>query len=318
VLGYASIGTAQAQSRLKLSHGRARKGKTSVKPAASQSPLPEGEIIGQRIIFLDGSAIKVDEVWKQDRDFWYRAAGVAQRIERPIRVIDPIRAEAPKESNQNLEPIDLEPAKPATSESFLIVLKGGARVQVDEITETDDGAWYRRGNLSIFLERDRIARIERESTGSKRGGWNERGWTSGNARIDELIRLNGERFGVDPYLVFCVIEHESHFNTRAVSPKGARGLMQLMPSTASRFGVRRSFDPAENIFGGTQYLKELLQMFGGRLDLALAGYNAGEGKVLKYGRNVPPYQETREYVRRITRRYGVATRNTGEKSASPQ
>jgi soluble lytic murein transglycosylase-like protein len=95
--------------------------------------------------------------------------------------------------------------------------------------------------------------------------------------------------------------------------------MQLMPGTAARFGVRNAFDPAQNISGGTQYLKELLKMFGGRIDLALASYNAGEGAVLKYGRTIPPYRETREYVRRITRRYGTETKDSQERrSQSPQ
>jgi soluble lytic murein transglycosylase-like protein len=105
-------------------------------------------------------------------------------------------------------------------------------------------------------------------------------------------------------LVFLVIEQESHFRPGVVSPKGARGLMQLMPGTAQRFGVKRPFDPAENIRGGTQYLKQLLEMFGGRVDLALASYNAGEGRVIEYGHQVPPFRETREYVKRISRRYG--------------
>ena len=80
--------------------------------------------------------------------------------------------------------------------------------------------------------------------------------------------------------------------------------MQLMPGTGARFGVRRFFDPHENIAGGTRYLKELLQSFGGRVDLVLASYNAGEGAVIKYGRTVPPYRETRDYVKRISARYG--------------
>jgi soluble lytic murein transglycosylase-like protein len=140
--------------------------------------------------------------------------------------------------------------------------------------------------------------------GNTRGGWLARGWTSGDAGIDQLIRHNGERFGVDPYLVFCVMEQESQFHQRAVSPKGARGLMQLMPSTGARFGVRRFFDPAENIAGGTRYLKELLDRFNGRVDLVLASYNAGEGAVERYGRAVPPFSETRTYVKRISARYG--------------
>jgi soluble lytic murein transglycosylase-like protein len=96
--------------------------------------------------------------------------------------------------------------------------------------------------------------------------------------------------------------------------------MQLMSGTASRFGVRRPFDPAENIFGGTQYLKELLKMFSGRIDLALASYNAGEGAVLKYGGKVPPYRETREYVNKITRRYGIDPKKDSQekRSVSPQ
>jgi hypothetical protein len=96
---------------------------------------------------------------------------------------------------------------------------------------------------------------------------------------------------------------ESNFNPRAVSPKGARGLMQLMPGTARRFGVRDSFDPHENIRGGTTYLSELLSMFDGDLVRTLAAYNAGEGAVQRY-RGVPPYRETQEYVRRTMLVYG--------------
>jgi soluble lytic murein transglycosylase-like protein len=128
-------------------------------------------------------------------------------------------------------------------------------------------------------------------------------WTTGNARIDTLIRQAGARYGVDPYLVYCVINQESGFRTTALSPKGAQGLMQLMPGTAARYGVTNVFDPVQNIIGGTRYLKDLLQLFHGRIDLVLAGYNAGEGAVMKYGQTIPPYKETRDYVRLITRRY---------------
>jgi soluble lytic murein transglycosylase-like protein len=198
-------------------------------------------------------------------------------------------------------------SKPLTVEAtpnIWIHLVGGARFRVDEVQETSDGAWYTRANLSIFMERDRIARIERELPGAVNGGSRNRDWTSGNGWIDGLIKNNGERYGLDPYLIFLVIEQESHFRQRAVSPKGARGLMQLMPGTARRLGVRDSFDPAQNIMGGSRYLKELMNMFGGRVDLVLASYNAGEGAVMKYGRAVPPYRETRDYVKKITKRYG--------------
>ncbi len=128
-------------------------------------------------------------------------------------------------------------------------------------------------------------------------------WTTGNKGIDNLIRLNGQRYGVDPYLIYCVIRQESGFRTGATSPVGAMGLMQLMPGTAARYGVTNPYDPAQSIMGGTRYLANLLRLFGGRVDLALAGYNAGEGAVMKYGRRVPPYAETQNYVRTIGARY---------------
>jgi soluble lytic murein transglycosylase-like protein len=95
------------------------------------------------------------------------------------------------------------------------------------------------------------------------------------------------------------------------------GLMQLMPGTARRLGVRRPFDPAENIRAGTQYMRELMSLFGGKVDLVLASYNAGEGAVLKYGRNVPPYRETRDYVKTIGKRYGLTGRQPGEGNEVP-
>jgi soluble lytic murein transglycosylase-like protein len=118
-----------------------------------------------------------------------------------------------------------------------------------------------------------------------------------------LIRENGSRYGVDPYLVYCVIRQESSFSSTALSVKGAQGLMQLMPGTAVRYGVTNANDPTQNIRGGTRYLKDLLQLFHGRIDLVLAGYNAGEGAVIKYGQTIPPYKETRDYVRLISKRY---------------
>jgi soluble lytic murein transglycosylase-like protein len=128
-------------------------------------------------------------------------------------------------------------------------------------------------------------------------------WTTGNKSIDNLIRLNGNRYGVDPYLIYCVIRQESGFRTGATSSVGAMGLMQLMPGTAARYGVTNAYDPAQSIRGGTRYLADLLRLFRGRVDLALAGYNAGEGAVMKYGNRVPPYRETQNYVRTIGTRY---------------
>lgn len=129
-------------------------------------------------------------------------------------------------------------------------------------------------------------------------------WTTGNSRIDGLIRFYGNQHGVDPYLIYCLMSQESKFTSSAISPKGAQGLMQLMPGTAARYGVANPYDVAQNISGGTRYLKDLLKMFNGRIDLALAGYNAGENAVIKYGYNIPPYEETRNYVKLIIKRYG--------------
>ena len=129
-------------------------------------------------------------------------------------------------------------------------------------------------------------------------------WSTGNARIDSLIRLYGNQHGVDPYLIFCLMSQESRFKSGATSYKGAMGLMQLMPGTAARYGVTNAYDAAQNISGGIRYLKDLLKMFNGRIDLALAGYNAGEAAVVKYGWRIPPYSETQNYVKLIIKRYG--------------
>lgn len=119
------------------------------------------------------------------------------------------------------------------------------------------------------------------------------------------IRSAAERYGVPQGLVSAVIRAESGFNPKAVSRKGARGLMQLMPSTASMLGVRDSFDPRQNIDGGVRHLRALMDRFPNNLPLAIAAYNAGESAVLAHG-GIPPYPETREYVNRVLRFYGGA------------
>lgn len=283
----------------------------------------------ERLQLTDGTVIEADAVWEDSQGIWYRQGGLTRLIERNrVRAIEhTANAKEANIANQKLTLKTDTTAKAyaqqtaqqlagtheaigaAAQQPIWVYLVGGARVEADEVTETSAGAWARRGNLSIFFEQARIERIEREPKQIVAGEtpaqsvWRERGWSTGNARLDGLIKTNGTRQGVDPYLIFCVMEQESHFNARAVSPVGARGLMQLMPGTGTRFGVRRFFDPAENVAGGTRYLKQLLQQFGGRVELVLAGYNAGEGAVMKYGGRVPPYRETRNYVQRISARY---------------
>ncbi len=132
-----------------------------------------------------------------------------------------------------------------------------------------------------------------------------KGFTTGDPKIDEYIVEFSNRYKIDPLLIYAQMHQESSFNRYAVSPKGASGLMQLMPATAKRFGVTNIFDPRQNIEAGVKYMRWLLDTFNQDLVLALAGYNAGEGAVMKYGWQVPPYSETREYVRRILLRYSI-------------
>jgi len=262
------------------------------------------------VTLIDGYSFEVDEVWKQGDEIWYRKGAISKGV--PASSVKKFGPKSPPSDT-----VKTKPATPPAPLAIWIYLNGGARVRVDEVNETTDGAWYKRGNLQMFLERERIARIEREQPETAATAWRQGGWSSGNDRIDHLIKTNAARYGVDPYLVFCVIEQESQFKTFARSPKGAQGLMQLMPGTARRLGVRRPYDPAENIMGGTRYLKELMTMFNGRVDLVLASYNAGEGAVMKYGRNVPPYRETREYVKKIGKRYGIDGRKPQEENDAP-
>ena len=127
--------------------------------------------------------------------------------------------------------------------------------------------------------------------------------TSGDKDLDRIIFDAAEREGIDPRFVHAVIWQESKYKRQARSHAGAQGLMQLIPATAERFGCEDPYNPADNIQAGTKYLHWLLKRFDGNVELALAGYNAGEGAVDKYN-GVPPYNETRNYVKIISQRYG--------------
>ena len=136
---------------------------------------------------------------------------------------------------------------------------------------------------------------------------------------DKLITQNAEARGLRPDLVRAVVQVESGYNPRAVSSKGALGMMQLLPSTAADLGVRSPFDPEENIRGGTLYLRQLLDRFGGNEELALAAYNAGPTAVDHYGNRVPPYAETQDYVRRVqTQTSAQPVQQTGQSASSAQ
>ncbi|MEP6945105.1 MAG: lytic transglycosylase domain-containing protein [Acidobacteriota bacterium] len=134
-----------------------------------------------------------------------------------------------------------------------------------------------------------------------------KGFTTGDGAIDAYIVDSSRRYGIDPLLIYSQMHQESSFKLRATSYKGASGLMQLMPATARRLGVTNIYDPKQNIDGGVKYMRILLDMFGQDVNLALAGYNAGEGAVMRFGNQIPPFSETREYVRRISTRYSSIT-----------
>ena len=275
--------------------------------------------LADQLRLADGTTMEVDEAWEDSQGVWYRRGGVTNLVDKS-RVREVVKASAAKDSKETKAAGEASVVKTAADttpkaeevQTVWIHLVGGAKMEVDEASEGADGVWFKRGNISTFIERARVDRVERErikpeevevaADGAPKKR-RERRWTTGSARLDAIIRQNGARHGVDPYLIFCVMEQESHFSSKAVSPVGARGLMQLMPGTAARFGVRDPHDAAQNVSGGTRYLKELMRRFKGNVTLVLAGYNAGEGNVMRYGYRVPPFRETRNYVKRVGGKY---------------
>ena len=133
-------------------------------------------------------------------------------------------------------------------------------------------------------------------------------FSTGDAEIDRFLEETSVRYNIDPLLIFAQMNQESRFKLKATSYKGASGLMQLMPDTAARFGVKNIYDPQQNIEAGIKYMRWLLDKFDGDLRLALAGYNAGEGEVMKYDNQIPPYRETQNYVARILAHYKQITK----------
>ncbi|MFK8067609.1 MAG: transglycosylase SLT domain-containing protein [Gammaproteobacteria bacterium] len=139
-------------------------------------------------------------------------------------------------------------------------------------------------------------------------GWKEKKYSGTSLvkrqkKFGQMIKTAAQKNKIPNALVHAVITAESAYNPKAISKAGAVGMMQLMPATAERYGVKNSKDPESNIAGGTRYLRDLLKMFDNDTQLALAAYNAGEGAVAKYGNEIPPYKETQHYVKKVLKYY---------------
>lgn len=255
--------------------------------------LPTAAALADQVQLKDGRVIEAAEVWEMGDLVWYRQGRVIASISKAdvLRVIaaKPPAAVSPQKSQQTAPAV------------VRIVLKDGPEIVADEVQEYDRFIRYRLGSLQTLIDREAVERIERGEPGAVPPSAPLPGlpFTTGNAGLDQLIDSVALRHQLDPLIIYLVMREESGFNHRAVSRAGARGLMQLMPATARRLGVRNIHDPVENIEAGTRHLKNLIELYQGDVNLALAAYNAGEEAVARYGRRVPPYRETQNYVRRI-------------------
>ncbi len=179
-----------------------------------------------------------------------------------------------------------------------VVLRTGARLTVTGYELQGDKYRLQMKGGSAEIAADDVVRIEPEEVFDALPAP-----LSDTTPYHEIIRAAAERYGVDADLIHCVIAVESNFNPKAVSRMNARGLMQLLPKTAVRMGVKNIFDPKENVDGGTRYLRDMLLRYHNEIPLALAAYNAGPENVTRYGNRVPPYRETMLYVQTIARGY---------------
>ena len=170
-------------------------------------------------------------------------------------------------------------------------------------------AWKRESRRLVDQNHQRLVNLGRipffsQAPSPVRGPSPDTGLAARRARFERLINAYAHLYGLSPGLLHAVIRTESGYNHEAVSHAGAEGLMQLMPDTAARYGVKDSFNPVENLRGGAAYLRDLLDLFGQDLKLALAGYNAGENAVIRNGYQIPPYTETQNYVRQVLQHLG--------------
>ncbi len=267
----------------------------------------------------DGRVIEAEEVWEVGDAVWYRQGKIIASCAKTdvVRIAKPkpaatTDATSKSSPHANVTSLAGESNKSAgggeivTRKISRIILKGGTQIDADAVWEDADRVGYRLGKMQTFVDRSDVERVIREmGINEQKAPASNSGlrYTSGHRGLDQLISYSADKYGIDPVLIYLVMREESGFNYRAVSRVGARGLMQLMPGTAVKLGVRNIHDPVENVDAGTRYLRTLLEMFNGDVNLALAAYNAGENAVLKYGRRIPPYRETMNYVWRINTAY---------------
>jgi len=195
--------------------------------------------------------------------------------------------------------------------SDAVILRNGKVLQIVTYTvENDQLTLHLEGGGEIVCPLSSILRIERDREPENQEApfrFADK-FNMADRDICHLIENAADKYKVDVRLVAAIISVESNFNARAVSPKGAKGLMQLMPDTASRYNIQDIFDPAENIEGGIKHLKGLMALYRDDLDMVLAAYNAGEKAVEKY-HGIPPYAETRDYVSRVLNLYQTLARD---------
>jgi soluble lytic murein transglycosylase-like protein len=193
---------------------------------------------------------------------------------------------------------------PRTAVLLPVLLAAAGLVTASPVAEAQIFAWRDASGQLVLSDKARAdggQETTYEVAGTARQVRVTRPADGRSAKFDPLIEAHAQEHGLEADLVRAVIQVESGFNPYAVSPKGAMGLMQLMPATASDLGVVNPFEPEQNIRGGVAYLKQLLDRFDHKVELALAAYNAGPGAVDKYGQQVPPYRETQAYVKKITK-----------------
>lgn len=172
----------------------------------------------------------------------------------------------------------------------------------DIFTFTDDNGVIHFTNIPSNDKRYKLLRKENDNSAPALASVRASSWLPNEAliqRYSPMIEKASLMWGVEKALVHAVISAESGYNPHAFSRAGAIGIMQLMPDTAKRYGVKNMLDPADNINGGVRYLKDLLVMFNGNIELAVAAYNAGEHAVIRAGNRIPPYAETTQYVPKV-------------------